>query len=316
MVNLNLDEKDIEKEKEVIIEERKRSNESDPGVKFISEAVSKALFLYSGYSYPIIGYLDQIKNCTQESIRKHYKKYYIPRNAFVLFTGDITLKEAVEKTKKYFGNIPEGKEIVRDRVVEPKNTGLKCTIDHRSDQLSTHSLSIIFKIDKDMVDTVKKLGTIEIAAQILSEGGSSVLYQNIVDKKGLAYSVEDSMDTLADATIYNITTTFRENQTRANVENEVMNIIHNFADQYLTPELFKVAKKKIMDRFEMMEDDPRTMHYHMVYYVGSGYSIEELRDIKNIINSIKFEDIKNTAKKLLNKENVTVITYSHPKKKG
>ncbi len=125
MKNLRIDSKDLAKEKEVVIEERKMRTESDPRTNFMEEAAWKTMYLFSNYSYPVIGYLDQIKSCDQKVVRQHYKKYYKPNNAFVLLVGDITIDEAVEKVKKYFGNIKKGKDQNRERVIDPVNTGLK-----------------------------------------------------------------------------------------------------------------------------------------------------------------------------------------------
>ena len=316
MQNLKLDSDDIAKEKEVIIEERKMRMESDPRTKYMVESAYKMMFLYSSYSYPVIGYLDQIKACNKTEIKKHYKKFYAPNNAFALFTGDITLPEAVEKVKKYFGSVKKGDDVKRQRVFDPKDTGLKYTLDHGSDQITVHNLDVMYKIDRDLIDTIKKVVTIEIMQGILAGGDSSILYQNMVDKKELSYTVESFLDIRAfDYGRLSMGTVFRENQKSEKIEEEMDKIINDFADKYLTVDLFEKEKKKIADGFEMMQDNPGSMNMFILGNVCNGYKIDEIKNIKNIAKSIKFEDVKDIAKKILTKENRMLRVYSHPKEK-
>ena len=116
MRNLKLDKKDLASEKEVIKEERKMRMESNPLTHYMEESALKSMYLYSNYSYPLVGYMDQIDACNKDEVKKHYKKFYKPNNAFVLIVGDITMKEALPKVKKYFGNIKKGKEHKRVRI--------------------------------------------------------------------------------------------------------------------------------------------------------------------------------------------------------
>ena len=316
MQNLKFDEDDIAKEKEVIIEERKMRMESDPRTKYMVESAYKMMFLYSPYSYPVIGYLDQIKACDKNSIKKHYKKFYAPNNAFALFTGDITLSEAVEKIKKYFGTIKKGNDVKRNRIIDPKDTGLKYTIEHESEQIKVHDLDIMYKVDKSNIDTIKKIVTLEIMKGILASGDSSILYQNMVDKKELLYTIESYLDIRAfDSGRFSISTVFRENQKPEKIEEEVENIINDFAEKYLTVDLFEKEKKKIADGFEIMQDNPGGMNMFVLGNIVNGHKIDEIKNIKNIVKDIKFEDVKNIAKKILTKENRMLKVYSHPKER-
>ncbi len=313
MQNLKIDSKDLAKEKEVVIEERKMRTESDPRTNFMEEAAWKSMYLFSNYSYPVIGYLDQIKTCDQKAVRQHYKKYYKPNNAFVLLVGDITIDEAMEKVKKYFGNIKKGKEKKRERVIDPVNTGLKYTIEHESPQISTHDLNFIYKIDRKYFDNVKKLAILEIAGSILASGESSILYQEIVDKKKLSYTIDSYLDIRAfDKGRINISTVFRENQKKDVVESEVLAVVCDYVSKYLTKELFEIEKKKLLDQIEMLNDNPQNMGMMVLTYLINGYNLDEVKNIKSLINRIKFEDVKSLAEKIFTKDNLLLKIYSHP----
>lgn len=314
MQNLKLDSSDLAKEKEVVIEERKMRTESDPRTNFMEEAAWKSMYLFSNYSYPVIGYLDQIRSCDQKVVRQHYRKYYKPNNAFVLLVGDITINEAVEKVKKYFGNIKRGEEHKRERVIDPIDTGLKHMIEHESTQISTHDLNFIYKIDRKYFDSVKKLAILEIVGSILASGESSILYQEIVDKNKISYAIDSYLDIRAfDKGRINISTVFRENQKKDIVESQVLSVIYDYVSKYLTKELFETEKKKLLDQIEILKDNPQNMGMMILTYLINGYNLEEVRNIKSLIKSIEFEDIKSIAEKIFTKDNLILKIYSHPK---
>ncbi|MDR0942420.1 MAG: insulinase family protein [Holosporales bacterium] len=313
MRNLLFRESDIEKERKIIIEERKRRVESNPITHYMEEAAWKATYLYSSYSYPLSGYLDQIMACDKEALQKHYDRYYVPNNAFVLLVGDITLEEAVEKVSKYFGGIPKGKDPKRSRIIDPKDTGLKFTIDRESKSIAVHNLNVIYRVDRDLIGDVKKLSIAEFALEILARGESSVLYQTLVDKEKLSYVVDSYLDVRAfDNARINIATVFRENQSKKNVYKKITAIAESYADKYLTKELFEKEKKKQLDQIEMLKDDPYSMTMFVLTYLINGYRLDEVDNIENIIRGVKFEEVVETARKIFNKKNRIMRIYSHP----
>ncbi len=315
MQNLLIDEDELNKEKEVIIEERKMRTESDPRINHMEEATWKLTYLFSSYSYPVIGYMDQIKACGVTDVRNHYEKHYVPNNAFVLLVGDITLPEAVEKVKHYFGSIPFGKKVERSRIIDPENTGLKFTMEHESEQISVNDINIIYKIDRKLFDTVKKLSILEMVSGILAGGSSSVLYQDIVDKKELAYSLGSYLDVRAfDFGRLNISAVFRDPKDLDKVDSAIMSNIDKFVEEHLTKERFETEKQKILDQFEIYEDNPNTMMMFCVTYITNGYKLDDIKKIKSIIRDITFEEVQEAAKSMLSKENRFMRIYSHPKK--
>ena len=314
MQNLTLKNDLIERERNVIIEERKMRVESDPLTKFMYEGAFKTMFLYSTYSYPVIGYLDQIKSCDKEAITKHYEKFYSPGNAFALFVGDITIDEAVTKTKAYFGAIPQKSKVKRNRAIDPEETGLKYTLDNSSDSIKIRNLNMIYKIDRKFIDSLKDEITVEILVGILSSGDSSVLHKILVDQKELVYTLDTLLDIRAfDKGRINIASVIRDGVDKKIVEKEIEEIVYNFADKYLTEELFETEKKKYIDKIDLAKDSPDTMQMLILTNVCNGRSVHEINELKNIIKSVTFDDVRKMAKLLLTSDNNILRIYSHPK---
>jgi len=317
MRNLQFDPKEIELERGAVIEERKMRYESDPSMRYIYEAVLKSLYLYSPYSELSIGYIDQIQSYNAEKLKKHYDKYYIPNNAFALFVGDIDINKATELCNKYFSNIEQGQEIVRNRVIDPESTGITNKMTHKSEQITTESLQLFYKIPRSKIDTLKKKITISIAQKILACGNSSILHKKLVEKQKILHGISSDLDILPyDASLLSINAILQNNKDIYNVEKEINKLIEDFKNNTLTEELFKIEKQKYLDNFELMLDNPSAFNQYIVLdIIASGYSIEDLKNIRNIINCITYEEVKAAANDVLDIKNQALVLYQMPEKK-
>ncbi|MBQ9441347.1 MAG: insulinase family protein [Alphaproteobacteria bacterium] len=316
MVNIQFDPKEVELEMGAIIEERKMRMESDPTMRYAYEALWKSLYLYSPYSESLIGYMDQIQACNAANLKEHYDKYYMPNNAFALFVGDIDIDEATKLCNKYFGNISKGPEIKRNIIVDPENTGITNKMTHQSEQITTTSVQIFYKIQKSKIDTMKKLLTISIANRLLTGGMSSILYKDLVEDKKILHTISSDLDVLKyDASILSINAVLQDGQNINNVEKEINILIEDFYNKILTKELFDREKQKCMDSFDLMLDNQIELNRYIIFKLGAGYSIDEIKNVKNILNSITYEDVKATAKDILDIKNQALVLYQMPEKK-
>lgn len=107
------DKEEIDKEREVVIEEIKRSNDS------LSRRASRLLFssMYSGYPYqiPVIGYDHVVNTISQDHIRKFFKSRYATDNMFLVVSGDFQLEELQKEFTATFGQITKAKPELRPR---------------------------------------------------------------------------------------------------------------------------------------------------------------------------------------------------------
>src|SRR5712691_9343567 len=122
MHNLLLDPKEIESERQVVIEERRTRTEDDPG-GFLGEEVASIAFKAHPYGSPIIGWQEDIARITPEEIRAFYRTYYVPNNAMVVAVGDFRAGEVLERIKRRFGGIPRGAAPPPVLTVEPPPNG-------------------------------------------------------------------------------------------------------------------------------------------------------------------------------------------------
>ncbi|MFH1438633.1 MAG: pitrilysin family protein [Pseudomonadota bacterium] len=120
MVNLILDEGVVEREKSVVMNERKYRVE-DRIEGQIEEVMYRTAFKVNPYKHPTIGWMEDIKGFTVEDCRDFYKTFYSPGNAVIAVAGNFEHDELLGRIEKAYGGIPGQKipeEIVGQEPVQ------------------------------------------------------------------------------------------------------------------------------------------------------------------------------------------------------
>ncbi len=177
--------RDFYPERDVVREERRMRYDDPPRGRY-RETLRTMIYEVYPYRIPTIGWPSSIENLTQEQAEEHYKKYYKPRNAILVFAGDFSADTLLPKIHSYFGNIPAGESLPEIHLKEPVQAGEKRLIVRRSD--ATPSVDIIFKTPA-VEDSV--IYALDIAEGVLN-GRSGRLYKRLVEEEKLATSASAS----------------------------------------------------------------------------------------------------------------------------
>lgn len=166
------DETETDNEREVVIEEIKRSNDSP------QRAGSRLLFetVYQRHPYriPVIGYDENIRGFTPKQIQKYYRGRYSPKNMSLLVVGDFQAPDMKALVKKYFGEIPATPVRKSKRSSEANQTSPRVSV--RTSNFEESILHVAFPIPNAKHADIPAL---DILALILGQGESSRLYQRL-----------------------------------------------------------------------------------------------------------------------------------------
>ena len=101
------DETEIDNEREVVIEEIKRGQDSPQ--RRASQALFSTVFKKHPYGIPVIGYDHVVNNVSRKVLTNYYSDRYSPANMTLLVVGDFENNEMKKKVEKYFGGIKKTK---------------------------------------------------------------------------------------------------------------------------------------------------------------------------------------------------------------
>lgn len=125
MVNIRLTERDIETEREVILEERNQRTDNNPRALF-REQSNAVQYHNHRYGVPIIGWRHEMETLDMEDALSFYGTYYAPNNAILVVSGDVDPDEVNRLAEQYYGVIPANPDLpTRLRTEEPPQTAAR-----------------------------------------------------------------------------------------------------------------------------------------------------------------------------------------------
>lgn len=186
MINLRITPKEVEPERQVVIEERRMRTDNNPAA-VLGEQTNAALFLNHPYRNPIIGWRHDIEALDINRILAFYKRFYRPNNAILVVAGDITAEKLKPLADKYYGAIPAGQPVVRIRAEEPPQKAAR-RVTLRDKRVTQASWRRSYLASSYMWGERKHTYPLEVLANIIGGGASSRLYRKLVIEDKLAVS--------------------------------------------------------------------------------------------------------------------------------
>ncbi len=188
MRGLTPSDADVEKEKQVIIEERRQRVENNPSA-LLSEQVSAALYRHHPYHMPIIGWMHEMEKLTKQDVLEFHQRYYHPNNALLVVSGDITAAELKPLAEKYYGNLPVAALPTRSWTEEPPQIAeRRITLHHAN--VRQPMLSRSYATDSLGYGNKQNGLPLYVLSYILAGGRSSQLYRSLTVDQKLAAQVD------------------------------------------------------------------------------------------------------------------------------
>ena len=249
MVNALLDPKEIDSERQVVIEERRTRTEDDPN-GFLGEEVGALAFHAHSYGQPIIGWMEDLKRITPAEIQAFYKTYYQPNNAIVVAVGAFKAPALMEKIKEQFGRIPRAPAPPVVTAVEPVQNGERRTVLRKEAQLP-----IVYLAYHVPNQTSSDAPALEMLSTILSSGRSSRLYRSLIYDRQLALDAGGDYSWFSfDPNLFWFWATAMPGQTPETLEKELLAEMDKLAKEPVTDVELQRARNQIESAFVFQED--------------------------------------------------------------
>jgi predicted Zn-dependent peptidase len=195
--------KDVDAERNVVLEEI-AMNEDDP-TDTVHEAFTAKLFGDTPLGHPILGTTDSIKRITRDQIFEHYQARYTSEHLVVAAAGNLDHDTVVELVRQAFGDV-----LAPRATAEPAPARLAG--DQRGSQAGVGTTLISRGIEQANLvlgcEALARTDDRRFALGVLNAafggGMSSRLFQEVREKRGLAYSVYSFAGQHADTGMWGI----------------------------------------------------------------------------------------------------------------
>lgn len=175
----SLTAKKFENQRDAVKNEKSQNVENQPYAMAFVEEINKALYPEGHpYSWPVIGYVDDLNRATLDDVQNFFLRWYGPNNAILTISGDFNPQEALTMVDKYFGTIkpcPEVKKLKAPSFTLP------------TDKYVAYKDRTYFPLNLRVYPTVPQYHRDEAALDLLGlmmgSGNNSIFYKNFVKSK-------------------------------------------------------------------------------------------------------------------------------------
>ncbi|PIU00505.1 MAG: insulinase family protein [Bdellovibrionales bacterium CG10_big_fil_rev_8_21_14_0_10_45_34] len=197
------DSEEIDREREVVIEEIKRSEDS-PG-RQASRGMFETVFKGHPYSIPVIGYSENVKKFSPKKIREFFESRYNPENMFLVVCGDFENDDMRARVDRHFSTHAKRKlrHSVRNKAPRQKKPRLFL----RQSEFEENFVQISFPIPGVKETDVPAL---DLMALVLGQGESSRLVSKVRNELNLATTIGCYAYTPKDSGVFSISISYRE----------------------------------------------------------------------------------------------------------
>ncbi len=284
-------------ERNVVMEERRRSYDAEPSGK-LWESFLAAAFMAHPYGQPTIGWMSDIENLSRTKAESFLHRYYAPNNAVVAIVGDIDPAKTLNLVEKYFGSIPRGKTVQPVAVTEPAQSGEK-----RVEVVGDAEPELLIGFHKPGLNTPDDY-VFDVIDMILADGRTSRLYKKLVVEKQLATGVSTGS---APGSIYPdlfiISATPRAPHTVSELEKAIYEELELLKKEPVTAhELKKVLNNLEADEIRSMGSNGG-LAYRLTEYEATAGTWRYLTEHRKKVAEVKPEDVIRVARKYLTSKN-------------
>jgi zinc protease len=183
-----------------VVQNEKRQGDNQP-YRISDDIITQSVWPASHpYSHTVIGEMADLDAATVANVKDWFSKFYGPSNATIVLAGDITPAEAKAKVERYFGDIPPGPPVVRQKVWIAKRTGEQRAV--AQDRVPQARFYKVWNVPGDGAADATYL---ELLSDVLDAGKDSRLYKRLVYHDQIATGVSAGVDAREIAGLFTVT---------------------------------------------------------------------------------------------------------------
>ncbi|MBC7488353.1 MAG: insulinase family protein [Cytophagaceae bacterium] len=308
MLSLSFDQKVLDVQKSVVIEEFKQRYLNQPyGDAWLT--LRPMVYTHHPYAWPTIGKeLSHIENVVMDQVREFFYSHYLPNNAVLVLGGDITLDKAKELSKKWFGPIPAGSKPLRALPAEPVQKEAR-----RGEMSGDVPMDAFYRAYHMCGRWNNDFFATDLLCDILGRGKSSRLYDKLVNTDKIFHSLQSYVTSSFDPGLIVIDGKLKDGITVEEGERRINEVIQELLTNGVTTEELEKVKNQAESTLIFSESEllNRVMSLAFAALEGdpnlANGEVERLRAVTK-------EQVGQMATQVLKLENSSTLIYRSKKK--
>ena len=307
MLSLDFNEKSLEVQRQVVIEEFKQRNLNQP-YGDVGHLVRDMAYKKHSYQWPTIGKeTSHIANATLDEVKDFFFRFYAPDNAILAVTGNISFDDTVALAEKWFGPIPRRNVATRNLPKEPVQTEERRQTVERN--VPVDALYMVFhKCDRLHPDYY----TFDMLSDLLSSGRSCRFIQHLVLEKQIFSNIDAYISGSIDEGLFHITGKPSPGISLEEAEEAVWEEL----EALKTIEIDSYELEKVKNRYESEQIFNNLNYLNVATNLAFFELIGQAEDINYEVEkyrSVTSERIREVARKAFVRDNCSVLFYKAKK---
>jgi predicted Zn-dependent peptidase len=289
----------MEVERQIILEEMLDEVDEKGRDIDLDNLAKKEMFNGHPLSLKIAGTAASVRALTEEQLRDHFARYYVAENLVFAAAGKVSRQRVLESVRASFDRLPRGKRS------SPKNAppgvrGPSFKFVRHNEAQTAFRLSF-----RAVPEHHPDFPALALIRRILDDGLSSRLPFNIVERRGLAYSVHAGMELFDDLGLFEIEAASAPEKAAAVFE-EVCRTLAEIKTTRIRGEELNRAKRRYRIHLGFAQDSPGDL---AAWFGGT----ELFRTPDSFEQSIRRVEarsaprVQHTAQRYFSAENLSVI---------
>ena len=294
--NPKFPEDKLQQEKKNVIAQIKARKEE--GFAYGFDELRKEIFKGTNYEYSPLGLEETIPNITIQDVLNRWKQLNNGNRMVISIVGDLEYKKAYEYLK-VFNSIPKGASFNFAKI-DKKIENLPCKEIKREGAQSTIMIAYNAPTIKD-----KDYIPFRVLNSILGSGFTSRLFQELREKRGLAYAVGSFFPArinIGTVVAYIGTDPKKTEEATKGIKKVVESLKEGIKEEEIN-----IAKEKIIGGFLMDHQTRVKQAYYLGWFetVGLGYQMDKM--YTDLIKKVKVKDLEPLYDKYFNQGSTCII---------
>jgi predicted Zn-dependent peptidase len=300
----NLYQKDINKERGVILEEYNLTMYDITDIIF--NILSEELFKGTSLELPIIGTKKNIKNFKRNDLVKFRNKYYCPSNTIFMTIGDVDEKKVINIINKKIKFECKNTNIRKQIISTQDKPRLNITNSDGNGQVNI-LISFVHNGYKRKINyNTESL----IISYILTSGIGSILLNILRTKYGLAYGCQSDNEELEDNSLFYIRTAVDEKRCDFALE-KILEELYKLRNNGVNKIEINNIKKSIKNKKNLLDNQSGDL----INYLHSVMKGEQL-NYKKKLDNIDKKKINEGIKHIFRNNNINVVVVGKVSQKA
>lgn len=232
--NSVFDEAEIQKEKNVVLEEIKMYEDTPDDQ--VHDLLTSQVLNKHPLGRPIIGSKASVASITRTDIMKFYETHYVPQNTVVSVAGNIDVDQVVRQLEQQFAQV-NGLQMPRTLVELSEQGGV---LTKKKDIEQFHLCMGFPGLKMDHPQTY----VLHVLNSVLGGGISSRLFQTVREERGMAYSVYSYQSAYQETGMFGIYAGFSKDNLAGLLE-LIIDQLRDLKDQGITERELERAKAQL-----------------------------------------------------------------------